>query len=1055
MLSALDNGQDPLAAITVIKRTLVNSVKALQRHFVASDTVVTSEDGDANTLCSALEAVFIHGLKAKHIKAETGGKKAGGRGPLPCPVFWPLLKAVTHRNTVADVEGLPFITSDVGRCRAWVRLALNDGLVGCHLQLLLRERALLAEHYLRTALLLDPEEAEFLLSFLQGLTSLTFDLSYKSAVLNEWTLTPLALSGLCQFSEPDPGSGAGHGPESSDSGSVSSGSDDVEVQRCGLPGGRARSKQKLTASSLSLDTTGSSQLSCSPNLASGLSQDRTTRSTDRSDEAMACDWDTGPVPDHDSDRSLQDLLRSIGLVAEEQGPGNQPKQKSGVSLGLQSAELPSQACAAPPPRRSPSVPPQVLTEFSKAQVNGTSAHGPSPLVGTPPLPQEPLFPCTPGTTAHLRFDGPADHTADATEGNRTPPLVVPVEEEGVASQEEDEDSRGAESTPPPAACPKSRSWISEEDFYRPTPARGPDPGSDFHTLFPAAAAKVVESAPVQPAPGNLSKSSHPGAGKRADPSPLDVRALRERGNFRVIHRRQIGLSNPFRGLLKLGTLERRGPMGLWKELHCELSPTELRFFASHEDRTCVDSCSLLRCESLGRVHRDGRFELVFAGKKLALRAPSRGEAEDWLDRLREVLPQSRTPSEDEWETLEDPDPRVSPRADSASDWTSPLAPEPDALKEAIVRVAEGEAWTPQLLSLSPEMLRCFRLCGGGPGSGPAVKELSCSHSVGALRDVLPDPGLGGPACFRIVTPTATLKVRAQSAREAAHWRQLLRHALACALDAAGAAEAAEGLGPDGPETGQWAARKGGFLPQDLLVLPVEKGLDAQNFICAGCAQPIGFSFVRPKLCAFSGLYYCDACHRDDDSVIPARVIHNWDLSRRAVCRQALRFLEQVRDQPLINLQQVNASLYEHVERMGGIWRSREQLKLLGEYLTLCRSGAGKELSQRVGHRQYLLESPHRYSVADLRQIADGVFEGFLQAGIQFASHHVYHCDLCTQRGFICQICNRDDIIFPFELDTTTRCQECRTVFHRSCQAGAPDCPRCARRRKYQEQSLHA
>ena len=65
-----------------------------------------------------------------------------------------------------------------------------------------------------------------------------------------------------------------------------------------------------------------------------------------------------------------------------------------------------------------------------------------------------------------------------------------------------------------------------------------------------------------------------------------------------------------------------------------------------------------------------------------------------------------------------------------------------------------------------------------------------------------------------------------------------------------------------------------------------------------------------------------------------------------VCRQALRFLTQIRAQPLINLQLVNASLYEHVEQMRLIGRSREQLKLLGDYLGLCRSGALKELSKR-------------------------------------------------------------------------------------------------------------
>lgn len=65
-----------------------------------------------------------------------------------------------------------------------------------------------------------------------------------------------------------------------------------------------------------------------------------------------------------------------------------------------------------------------------------------------------------------------------------------------------------------------------------------------------------------------------------------------------------------------------------------------------------------------------------------------------------------------------------------------------------------------------------------------------------------------------------------------------------------------------------------------------------------------------------------------------------------VCRQALKFLAQIRAQPLINLQLVNASLYEHVDRMHLIGKSREQLKLLGDYLGLCRSGAMKELTKR-------------------------------------------------------------------------------------------------------------
>lgn len=83
---------------TQIKEKLAAALKALQKRYVTSDAVVTSEDGDANLLCCALEAVFIHGIKAKYVRSQAAAAGAGrDRRPLPQPFFWSLLKAVTHR----------------------------------------------------------------------------------------------------------------------------------------------------------------------------------------------------------------------------------------------------------------------------------------------------------------------------------------------------------------------------------------------------------------------------------------------------------------------------------------------------------------------------------------------------------------------------------------------------------------------------------------------------------------------------------------------------------------------------------------------------------------------------------------------------------------------------------------------------------------------------------------------------------------------------------------------------------------------------------------------
>ncbi|KAL0597658.1 Pleckstrin homology domain-containing family M member 1, partial [Plecturocebus cupreus] len=368
----------------VIKKKLVGSVKALQKQYVSLDTVVTSEDGDANTMCSALEAVFIHGLHAKHIRAEARGKrkKSAHQKPLPQPVFWPLLKAVTHKlvcngeisvhynvrlpgsgnspasasrvagitgmhhhtqlilyfliekrflhvsqaglklptsggppalasqsagitdgvsfchpgwnaitqypltatstswvqvillpqpseklglqapprlanfflHIISELEHLMFVNTDVGPCWAWLRLALNDGLMECYLKLLLQEQACLREYYQPSALLRDAEE----------------ELQQK---------------------------------ESLDSISHSSGSEDIDVQHSGHKIWR---NQKLTGSSLSLDTASSSQLSCSLNSDSCLLQENGSKNPDRCEEPMSSDSDLGTANAEDSDRSLQE-----------------------------------------------------------------------------------------------------------------------------------------------------------------------------------------------------------------------------------------------------------------------------------------------------------------------------------------------------------------------------------------------------------------------------------------------------------------------------------------------------------------------------------------------------------------------------------------------------------------------------------------------------------------------------------------------------------------------------------------------------------------------------
>uniref|UniRef100_A0A673MD02 Pleckstrin homology domain-containing family M member 1-like n=1 Tax=Sinocyclocheilus rhinocerous TaxID=307959 RepID=A0A673MD02_9TELE len=839
----------------------------LQKHYVTTDTAVTSEDLEANLLCCALEAVFIHGIKSKFIRFDgSHARKGGSRGALPQPVFWSLLKTVTHRDVVQELECLSFINSDIGRCRAWVRLALNDGLLECYLTSLLREGSNLGSYYQPGALLLDPEDREVLLTLLQGLSSMTFQLSYKSAVLNEWTNTPLVLAGLCS---PTPADEHLVGPKRKESwdtvsqSSGGSGSSDWAQEVLQREPRREQSEgcepnTPLTTSNLSLDTSGSSQLS------SSLSSDSLLHGQE---------------------------LRSYGPEKEHWSCDTEIKK-------MDSSEA--------------------YAVIDIAQMNG-------------------------------------------------------------------------QETP-----------TSEPDGIQSTPS--------------------------------------------------------------VVHRRHNGLPNPFRGLLKLGQLERRSAVGMWWDYYCELSPFELRLYINAEERICYENLSLLRCED---VHlsssTEGRFRIFFPGKRIYLRAPSRGEAEDWVDRIVEAIGKLRPMMRDkQWEVLHtsheqdvpsptpsSPEHTVSELPDTPQlDWTRHKDPEPDAIKEAVVyQNLEEKGWWSVLLSLSLEALRGYRVQGDS-------KTPLFSHPIGSIRDVVPDVSLGSPAFFKVLTARDSLTLRAESGEEARGWRSLIRGALDSYLETEddGALQGVSAVGSV-HKLVQHRLKGDGVLLSHLSTVPNERGLDAQNYKCAGCPRQIGMSLGRARLCEFSGQYYCESCHQGDTTIIPSRMLHNWDLTAHEVSKQAFKLLTQIEHEPLLHLDALNPDLFDHTDIMEKVQSLRQRLRFLGDYILICRSGISKQIQPRLQQRTYLLDNSDLYSVLDLQQIADGHYESYLQSLIQFGSKHVHSCDLCTQRGFICQICNTDNIIFPFQFDSTTRCDVCKAVFHSSCKAKCPVCPRCARIQKYMERDL--
>ncbi|XP_041830106.1 pleckstrin homology domain-containing family M member 1 [Melanotaenia boesemani] len=1078
----------PLEAKDVkqIKEKLKLSLKALQKRYVTSDDVVTSDDGDANLLCCALEAIFIHGIKNKYIRTEAGGRsRKADRGPLPQPFFWSLLKTVTHRDIITELEKISFVGTDVGRCRAWLRLALNHGLLECYLASLFREDSTLQAHYQPCALLLNTEEREVLLSYLQGLASLTFNLSYKSAVLNEWTTTPLALAGLCPLSQaetldlPLNGDHATSKPtrkESWDTASQSSGSSDALDTQRGCPVFPTRGsgvfqgeRTALHSSNLSLDTTGSSQLSSSLS-SDSLLQGQDPRSP-TGEQWSSGDLDTAIQVSISNNRPQQDVITDF----RESGHCSQDSMREDSFVSSTGADQFSENATfsgSDSETQAPALP----SQYSVDQLLNSDSEPPPSSLELPscdeqPGIQAPLEICN-STSSELHSETTilslvceSVESVKETHATDIKERSVSVQEMKGTDNSEEHDLKSLVNKVPQRSSSilsrkvssdsllHSHSWISEDDIYKPHLEEVPD--SD----------NVSPSVPTDEL--------------RASQSPPSV-----------VHRRQMGLSNPFRGLLKLGHLERRGAMGMWRDYYCELSPFEFRLYLNAEERICCDNYSLLRCEDARITSPEGRFELAFPGKRFHLRAANRDEAEDWVDRIVEAVNKCRPASRvnEQWEVLhslsengldERPvssassapsSPEIcSSSSDSATsggqeatpplleyNWTQTADLETDALKEAVLYFStdpDARAWAPLVFSLSLEALKGFWVQEGR-------KLLRLNYPIQDIRDVVPDVSLGGPAFFKLLTLKETLRLRAENPEEARSWRILIRGALDSYLESGEDGFAEEpatvwrtGLTENLHRLVQHRLKEDGALLVHLCTVPSEKGLDSQSFRCADCPQQIGPSLGRARLCGFSGLYYCESCHNGDTTIIPSRMVHNWDLTQREVSKRALRLLVKVEQEPLLNLEQLNPELVKHTESMAQAHNLRQRLHLLGNYLLTCRSGACKKLQARMGQRTYVLESSHLYSVMDLRQIAEGEYATFLIRLVQRASDHVLHCDLCTQRGFICQICHSDDILFPFQFDSTTRCKDCKAVFHQACKSAESSCPRCLRMKKYLERVL--
>lgn len=239
-------------------------------------------------------------------------------------------------------------------------------------------------------------------------------------------------------------------------------------------------------------------------------------------------------------------------------------------------------------------------------------------------------------------------------------------------------------------------------------------------------------------------------------------------------------------------------------------------------------------------------------------------------------------------------------------------------------------------------------------------------------------------------------------------------------------------------------------PSYILDICPEVGLSQQKYRCAECRRKIIFkdNYCLPRQCDYNGLYYCSFCHWNSQAIIPSRVIHNWDFTPRKVSRASLQFLRLMMRKPILNIELLNSSLFGFVTELSIVKKLREDILVMKQYFLTCHAALEGKLLLYLQDRQHFVENANTYSLQDLIDTVSGQLINYLQ-GIHstFIRHITKECQGCRGKGFICELCKADEVLFPFDSQTNT-CSLCYSVFHQDCYLRwEGHCPKCARRAK--------
>eukprot|EP00088_Acartia_fossae_P004865 TRINITY_DN12103_c0_g1_i6.p1 TRINITY_DN12103_c0_g1~~TRINITY_DN12103_c0_g1_i6.p1 ORF type:complete len:954 (-),score=221.58 TRINITY_DN12103_c0_g1_i6:488-3349(-) len=911
---------------TKILDSLAESVKVIQSEKKHADEPLGLVDSTAR-LCSVLEAMFIHGLKSTFLGRFPlwGGGDFSPR--LPEPSFWTFALLYSHKQVISSIEKSTQITTEVGKARAWLRLALNDGLLVSYLQSMARDKGSVSVHYEVHAMLRDTDRMDLVRSYITGLEIYSFDLPTNVSMFNRWLPEPLTLAGVWESSSTV--------QPITDTSCIDAAAQVDEQEESAISGIGGESSQ--------------------PCLIRSLAQ---------------------PIQNNS--------LVQLGLLNEDEA----------LRLILQSTPV-SLPCSPPVPAQPP-LPPSTQSSSCYPPPTGASS----------------------ATDANQIVKSFNDDTSD-------PSTALPSLLE-TNWTEQDFSSRRFLSSEKVASRVSSKSGSNSRLA---SPCRSSNSSRNLSPLAQHTASGGRRQS-LSPVKRNAEKSR-----EASQDRSMAIRGQTEPDNAQLMASvRNISLE---KSTSPPPTKEpKKSPSEPLLDIYMQRSSVSPEPSTMKLPKSETHSRSPSREEL--RVHYDGR-------KEIELQNENRSDSYTISHSSSPCRP-SATPSMEWEEEFQGP-------------GVLQYQHQPDSLELELQRAQDLEQAQQELkIQQGQDLDLTAEQSTQQPGGGGEEEEEDsiASNSLGSDKSCTCSTQGPVPDCRLCsslnLNPVSRIQLSEYVEPDLASTDQ---------------------ISLEGERKRRRQSFKIGFrkipdisipdlslqrnldLVSCLDIIPRELGMHTQDWRCIDCTKAIGALFGNGKVCAFTKKHYCEECHVDDMATIPSRLIYNWDAKQYPVARSSFRFLELAKSIPFIKLREFNPKLGGFVPSIEGIMAQRKKLHYMHAYLTAC-SRAGDQLDKlaaivSVGggggggsNREHLYTDTEMFSVQDVAGIQSGELASVLRLCIDVCEKHITSCLVCSGRGFICEICKDKRPVYPYNLDSTSQCGDCFTVFHSTCAKTLVQCPRCER-----------